>query len=133
MNDQGPDWIDAQTLAVVQHFDDLPDCAHVKGRVVDVLWGNISDEERRRRTLDGRIPKPRKMGSRTNFWQVGELREALARSQNESARQVRTKPDRPPPPPPSEPQPPQVPARDPIQPPARHPDTGRRRHAEAAR
>ena len=37
------------------------------------------------RTLDGRIPKPTKLGSRNNIWQVGQLREALARLQGEAA------------------------------------------------
>jgi hypothetical protein len=120
---------EAQTLAALAQFDCLPDAAYVKRRVVQALFGGISDEEVRRRTLDGRIPIPTKLGTRVNIWQVGELREALARLHNEAALPVPVKPDRAPPP--SEPEPPpQVPARDPIQPPARHPDTGRRRHAQ---
>jgi hypothetical protein len=54
----------------------------VKRPVVQALFG---DEEVRRRTLDGRIPKPTKLGSRNNIWQVGELRAALAKLQSEVA------------------------------------------------
>ena len=77
--------MDSQTLAALKQFDDLPPSAYVKRAVVQALFGSISDEEVRRRTLDGRIPKPTKLGSRANLWQVGQLREALARLQGEVA------------------------------------------------
>lgn len=70
------------TTRVLRQFDDLPACAFVKRPVVMALFGGISDEEVRRRVLDGRIPKPTKLGSRNLIWQVGELREALANLKN---------------------------------------------------
>jgi hypothetical protein len=76
---------DARTLSALKQFDDLPPTAYVKRPVVQTLFGGISDEEVRRRVLDGRIPKPTKLGSRDNIWQVGQLREALARLQAEAA------------------------------------------------
>jgi hypothetical protein len=77
--------MDSQTIAALRQFEDLPSSAYVKRPVVQALFGGISDEEVRRRTLDGRIPKPTKLGSRNNIWQVGKLREALARLQGEAA------------------------------------------------
>lgn len=77
--------MDSQTLSALKQFEDLPGSAYVKRPVVQLLFGGISDEEVRRRTLDGRIPKPTKLGSRNNIWQVGQLREALARLQAEVA------------------------------------------------
>jgi hypothetical protein len=73
--------MNSQTLSALKQFDELPDSAYVKRPVVQALFGGISDEEVRRRTLDGRIPKPTKLGSRNNIWQVGQLRAALARLQ----------------------------------------------------
>ncbi len=69
-------------LVALEQFETLPACAYVKRPVVQALFGGISDEEVRRRTLDGRIPKPTKLGSRHNIWQVGQLRDALARLQS---------------------------------------------------
>jgi predicted DNA-binding transcriptional regulator AlpA len=77
--------MNAQTLTALRQFEDLPPSAYVKRPVVQALFGGISDEEVRRRTLDGRIPKPTKLGTRANLWQVGQLREALARLQGEVA------------------------------------------------
>jgi len=77
--------MDNQTLSALKQFEDLPGAAYVKRPVVQALFGGISDEEIRRRTLDGRIPKPTKLGSRNNVWQVGQLREALARLQSRAA------------------------------------------------
>jgi hypothetical protein len=77
--------VDSQTLAALKQFEDLPKTAYVKRPVVQALFGGISDEEVRRRTLDGRIPKPTKLGSRNNIWQVGQLREALAKLQAKAA------------------------------------------------
>ncbi len=71
-----------QTILALKQFEDLPTSAYVKRPVVQVLFGGISDEEVRRRTIDGRIPKPTKLGSRANIWQVGQLRDALARLQS---------------------------------------------------
>jgi predicted DNA-binding transcriptional regulator AlpA len=77
--------VNSQALAALKQFEDLPACAYVKMPVVMALFGGISDEEVRRRTRDGRIPKPTKLGSRNNIWQVGQLREALAKLQAEAA------------------------------------------------
>ena len=73
--------LDEHTLFALRVFDDLPGSSYVKRPVVQMLFGGISDEEVRRRIMDGRIPKPTKLGSRNNIWQVGELRDALARLQ----------------------------------------------------
>lgn len=73
--------MDRQSFSALKQFEDLPASAYVKRPVVQALFGGISDEEVRRRTMDGRIPKPTKLGSRNNIWQVGQLREALARLQ----------------------------------------------------
>jgi predicted DNA-binding transcriptional regulator AlpA len=70
---------EANARKVLAMWDDLPSSAFVKRRVVEILFGNISDEEVRRRSKDGRIPKPTKLGSRVNIWQVGQLRAALAK------------------------------------------------------
>lgn len=77
--------MDSQTLAALKQFEDLPSCAYVKRRVVQALYGGISDEEVRRRAADGRIPKPTKLGARVNVWQVGMLRASLAQMQGEAA------------------------------------------------
>jgi predicted DNA-binding transcriptional regulator AlpA len=77
--------VNSQTLAALKQFEDLPSSAFVKRPVVQALFGGISDEEVRRRTLDGRIPKPTKLGSRNNIWQVGQLRAALAQLQGRAA------------------------------------------------
>ena len=69
------------TIDALRQFEVLPASAYVKRPVVQALFGGISDEEVRRRTNDGRIPRPTKLGSRANIWQVGQLREALARLQ----------------------------------------------------
>jgi hypothetical protein len=82
---KGGHTVDSQTLTALKQFEELPDCAYVKRAVVQVLFGGISDEEVRRRTRDGRIPKPTKLGSRNNIWRVGDLRAALARLQSEAA------------------------------------------------
>ena len=77
--------MDTQTLVALRQFEDLPPSAYVKRPVVQILFGGISDEEVRRRTIDGRIPKPTKLGSRANIWQVGQLRVALALLQSKVA------------------------------------------------
>lgn len=87
--------MDNQTLAALKQFEDLPPSAYVKRPVVQALFGGISDEEVRRRTLDGRIPQPTKLGSRNNIWQVGQLREALAKLQGAVASSHRAGPARP--------------------------------------
>lgn len=76
--------MNSQTLSALRQFEDLPSSAFVKCPVVQVLFGSISDEEVRRRTMDGRIPKPTKLGSRVNIWQVGQLRAALALLQSKT-------------------------------------------------
>jgi predicted DNA-binding transcriptional regulator AlpA len=114
--------LDAQTLATLRHFDDLPGSAYARRPVLQALFDGISDTEVDRRVRDGRLPKPVKLGSRVNYWQIGELREALARLQSEPSWPVAASPNRAPPK--REPAPPPH-----VQPPARVPDQGRRRHA----
>ena len=70
-----------QNQEMLHNFDALPPQAFVKRPVVQALFGGISDEEVRRCVKEGRLPKPKKLGSRNLIWQVGELREALAKLQ----------------------------------------------------
>lgn len=62
-------------LTLIQ-FDQLPNSANVRQPVVQMLFG-ISAATVWRRVLAGELPKPRKYGTRTTTWNVGELREAL--------------------------------------------------------
>ena len=73
-----------QTVAALRAFDDLPDSANVRAPVVDVLF-SVSPDTRARRIKAGLIPAPHKFGPRTNLWNVGELRAALAAFRTEAA------------------------------------------------
>lgn len=69
----------AQRAAIpesLQHFDRLPDSAHVRQPVVEALYG-CSSATIWRRVKDGRIPAPRKLSDRVTAWNVGALRQAL--------------------------------------------------------
>lgn len=59
----------------LHHFDRLPDSAHVRQRVVELLLA-CSGATVRRRARDGALPRPWKIG-RIVAWNVGELRRAL--------------------------------------------------------
>jgi len=60
----------------LQHFDSLPNSAHVRQPIVEALFA-CSSATVWRRVKDGRIPKPRKLSHRITGWQVGDLRRAL--------------------------------------------------------
>jgi len=66
--------------SALKHFDDLPNSAHVRQRVVQKLFA-FSAATVWRRVKDGRLPKPRKLSERVSAWNVGELRNALARGE----------------------------------------------------
>ncbi len=59
------------------NFDSLPDSSNVRLPVVMFLYG-VSSATVWRNVKSGRIPKPRKLTSRTTVWNVGELRSALS-------------------------------------------------------
>lgn len=60
----------------LKHFDSLPDSANVRQPVLKGLL-NCSDATVWRRVNDGTLPQPTRMG-RMTFWNVGQLRKALA-------------------------------------------------------
>lgn len=60
----------------LQYFDSLPNAAHVRQPVLEILFA-CSSSTVWRRVKDGRIPKPLKISDRVTAWQVGELRAAL--------------------------------------------------------
>ena len=66
-----------QTLSAIQGFDSLPNSAHVRLPVVQALFA-CSDDTVYRAVAAGRIAPPRRLTSRSNVWNVGELRRALA-------------------------------------------------------
>lgn len=70
--------ISKETLRALEQFDQLPGCAFVKMPVVMALFAT-SDEGIRRGIAAGRIPKPVKIGTRTNGFMVASLRAALAK------------------------------------------------------
>ena len=65
------------TLSALQHFDQLPNSAHVRLPIVMALTG-FSSATVWRRAKDGTIPKPIKLSIRVTAWNVGQLRQALA-------------------------------------------------------
>ena len=67
----------------LKHFDSLPDSANVKEPVVCGLL-DCSPATVWRRVKDGGLPQPTRLG-RMTFWNVGQLRKALA-SLQEAAR-----------------------------------------------
>jgi predicted DNA-binding transcriptional regulator AlpA len=60
----------------LQYFDSLPNSAHVRQPVLEILFA-CSSSTVWRRVKDGRIPKPLKLSDRVTAWQVGALRRAL--------------------------------------------------------
>ena len=60
----------------LRHFDSLPDSANVRLPVVCGLVG-VSPATAWRMALDGRLPAPRKMGTKITAWNVGQLRSCL--------------------------------------------------------
>lgn len=60
----------------LKHFDSLPDSANVKAPVICGLL-DCSNATVWRRVKDGGLPQPIRLG-RMTFWNVGQLRKALA-------------------------------------------------------
>jgi len=65
-----------QQLPEFENFDRLPDAGYVKQRVVQALFA-CSAATLWRRIRAGLIPAPIRLSSRSNGWNVGNLREAL--------------------------------------------------------
>lgn len=63
----------------LKNFDSLPDSASVRQPVVEALFA-CSGSTVWRRSKSGLIPKPKKIGC-TTVWNVGEIRQALGRTQ----------------------------------------------------
>jgi predicted DNA-binding transcriptional regulator AlpA len=61
---------------VLSNFDYLPDSSNVRLPIVQALYA-VSAATIWRQVLAGKIPKPRKLTTRTTVWNVGELRAAL--------------------------------------------------------
>lgn len=66
----------------LKHFDSLPDSANVRQPVLKGLL-DCSDATIWRRVNDGTLPQPTRMG-RMTFWNVGQLRKALASLQEQA-------------------------------------------------
>lgn len=62
----------------LKHFDSLPDAAGVRQPVVEGLFG-CSSSTVWRMVKAGQLPKPKKQSERVTTWNVGELRQALAK------------------------------------------------------
>ncbi len=62
----------------LKNFDCLPRSAHIRQPVVEALYG-CSAATVWRMVKRGTIPAPRKLSDRVTAWNVGELRDALAR------------------------------------------------------
>lgn len=62
----------------LQYFDSLPNAAHVRQPVLEILFA-CSSSTVWRRVKDGRIPKPQKHSDRVTVWNVGELRHCLGK------------------------------------------------------
>lgn len=61
----------------VEHFDRLPESAHVNLHVLKAITGR-SRATIYRWIASGILPKPRKLGATHNCWTAGEIRQALA-------------------------------------------------------
>jgi predicted DNA-binding transcriptional regulator AlpA len=72
------------TRETIQHFDSLPDSAHVRLRVVCALRG-CSPATAWRHVRINLLPAPRKLSPKITAWNVGELRAVLARSAQAAA------------------------------------------------
>ena len=60
------------------NFDELPPSAQVPALTV-AAWLGVSRTTIWRWTKAGKLPQPRRLGSNTTRWAVGELRQAVAR------------------------------------------------------
>jgi predicted DNA-binding transcriptional regulator AlpA len=63
----------------LKNFDSLPDSANVRQPVVEGLYG-VSAATVWRMVKRGTLPSPHKLSERVTAWNVGELREALAKA-----------------------------------------------------
>ncbi len=59
-------------------FDALPDSAFVQSATLAALF-QTSSTTIWRWAKDGRLPKPRKIGGNSTRWNVGEVRQAIAK------------------------------------------------------
>lgn len=62
----------------LKNFDSYPDSANVRQPIVQGLF-SISAATVWRMVKRGTLPAPRKLSDRVTAWNVGELREALAK------------------------------------------------------
>jgi predicted DNA-binding transcriptional regulator AlpA len=69
---------EARTREAIQHFDTLPNSAHVRLPVVCALFGCGPATVWRHARLK-LLPDPRKLSPKITAWNVGELRAALRR------------------------------------------------------
>ena len=67
-----------KVIEALSSFDSLPDTSNVRLPVVMGLY-SISSATVWRNVKSGKIPKPRKLTTRTTVWNVGDLREALSK------------------------------------------------------
>lgn len=61
----------------LKQFDSLPDSAHVQLRTVAAVMG-VSESTVLRMVKRGTLPAPKKLSARSNRWNVGALRRAIA-------------------------------------------------------
>lgn len=61
-----------------KHFDELPGSAQVPARTLAALL-DVSEVTIWRWAKAGKLPSPRKLGSNTTRFNVGEVREALSK------------------------------------------------------
>lgn len=70
--------LDVAIPAALKNFDDLPDSANVRLPVVGGLFG-CSPATVWRMVQRGTLPAPRKISERVSAWNVGDLRQVLAK------------------------------------------------------
>lgn len=68
----------AMKVTPLTNFDELPSSAQVPARILAHLLG-ISEVSVWRWSKAGKLPRPRKLGANTTRFNVGEVREALAK------------------------------------------------------
>ena len=64
--------------ATLKHWDDLPPSAQVPARTLAGLL-DVSEVTVWRWSKKGKLPQPRKLGGNTTRFNVGEVREAIAK------------------------------------------------------
>ncbi len=63
--------------AAVKHFDELPDSAHVTGRVLEALF-SVDRSTIARWVRGALLPPPKHFGPQSRRWLVADLRRVLA-------------------------------------------------------